>query len=301
MKLSIKRFPDTKNHATFFVLLVCITCPSAYVYAQHNVTDSAVQIGDSCFGEGLYQEAVTEYMRFLHFNPGHPASSAINKSASVACFFAGDMDGFIKYGRRSIMTAISEAEKKAAAFAFVEWCLAGREYEQADTELEALLGEYDDTQTMVTAAFYLGVSALYTKRWERCGMMFAEYFKRTDTFPLITEGRVLSLIEFAQKGQYRDPGFASVLSAIIPGLGQMYAGDFFQGVNSMAVNASTIALLVTALVNVRIPDAVLVYVFAFHRFYVGSSYHAKRIAREYNAQKQRMIAAGIMNLLIADP
>mgnify|MGYP000726682064 CR=1 FL=1 len=126
---------------------------------------------------------------------------------------------------------------------------------------------------------------------------FRTYFGLSDTYPAETEGKVIDLLVFARQAHYKDPTAARIMSYILPGSGQMYAGDLFQGLNSLLVTGLAGALVVWALLEEDYLDAVLAMFFVFQRFYFGSPYHARRLALEYNDNREGAVQRAILRLL----
>ncbi|MBN2620909.1 hypothetical protein JXB22_07440 [candidate division WOR-3 bacterium] len=69
---------------------------------------------------------------------------------------------------------------------------------------------------------------------------------------------------------------ATILSLVCPGAGEMYAGNAQLGIKDFLLNAGSIFLMYNALRQKKYVDAVLVFNFLFHRFYVGSLYNAQK-------------------------
>lgn len=262
--------------------------------------DPAIDLGDRYFASGMYREAITEYYRFIYFNPKDLLRSTVYEKIGRAAFFDNDWPGCSRNMNRAVLSAATPEEKDARELVFAELALAAGQYSTAKEQLKNILAESRDEKSLLRSAFLMGVSSVYTFDWNTAYLMFEEYFKKTSTFSSRTEGRVLALLKFGKNAYYRDRNVAEILSNIIPGAGQMYAGDFFEGLNSLAVTGLCGTLMIYSLVTYRFQDAAITFLFLFQRFYVGSSFHAARIAVEKNREKRTMIASGIMELLLQD-
>ncbi len=80
---------------------------------------------------------------------------------------------------------------------------------------------------------------------------------------------------------YRYPALASVLSAIVPGLGKVYTGRAYDGIYSLILNAGSFYLAYDAYKHKRKPEVYLYGgIFAF--FYTGNIYGSWISARKFN-------------------
>jgi len=75
---------------------------------------------------------------------------------------------------------------------------------------------------------------------------------------------------------------ASLFSAFIPGLGEVYSGRYSEGLKAFSVNALSLYTIYHSLKREKKMDASLIFSFIFLRFYLGSIQNAFRFARENN-------------------
>jgi len=79
---------------------------------------------------------------------------------------------------------------------------------------------------------------------------------------------------------------ATLLSLVVPGLGQVYAGNARRGIMDLALTAGSAYLLYDAFHDKRYVDASLIFSFLFNRFYIGSISNAQRLALARNEQEK---------------
>ena len=102
-----------------------------------------------------------------------------------------------------------------------------------------------------------------------------------------TRERVLRLAGAARRGRglpHRSPGAAGVLSALIPGAGQTYAGHAQDGLRHLAFNAALIYTVASLAQHGQAPAAVIVGSVALP-FYLGNVLGAQDAARRFNRQQ----------------
>jgi len=89
---------------------------------------------------------------------------------------------------------------------------------------------------------------------------------------------------------------ASLFSTFFPGLGEAYAGKPGEGLKAFLVNTLCLYGIYRSLKAKKKMDAILIFSFAFLRFYPGSIQNALRFAREYNESyfTKELIGSGLI-------
>ncbi|MBN2354222.1 MAG: hypothetical protein JXD23_16760 [Spirochaetales bacterium] len=253
--------------------------------------------GDFLAGQGLFDEAITSYLKYVFLHPDDPLASAAYRKISRAYTDLGDSSAALRYSALAIQKARGVPERRERALERAEILLAFGRYESALIEL-GLLDPLDLSGPERRRCWFLtGVADTYLGRWKTAGAVFRDYFALSGVYPPETRTRVLALLEFGARSVPLDPFAAEVLSYVLPGSGQIYAGDLLQGLNSLLVTGAAGALVAWAVVSGDYFDAAMAVVFIFTRFYTGGPYHAARIANERNENRKRMIQRAVFDLL----
>jgi tetratricopeptide (TPR) repeat protein len=91
-----------------------------------------------------------------------------------------------------------------------------------------------------------------------------------------------------------DPETAKLLSTIVPGTGQLYAGDVGNGVNAFALNFLNGWVIVNNIIQADYVSVVLYGVMIAERYYSGNRYHAEQIALKANEVMEEGFAREIL-------
>lgn len=244
-----------------------------------NAHDLALQQGDQFFNAGYHEAAITEYKRFIFFNPHHLQISEAEYKIGLAYRSQGLWKEAVRAMRQAMTLAASDSLKDLYSVDVGITFLAGKEYSLSEFELlqAAYFSDFSDIRQK--AFFFLGVCYLYTSKWGEAQKAFEKYFDGRDFY---RKERLDSLFSEAQSSPYKSPGLAKWLSTFIPGAGQIYSGDWGNGLNALTLNSLTTYLMLDALIERRFQDAVISYLTPFERYYRGNRFHAERIATEYN-------------------
>ena len=116
---------------------------------------------------------------------------------------------------------------------------------------------------------------------------------------LFTADQISELENLIQQGQkivHKNPMVAMVLSALLPGAGQAYAGEWVDAANSFFINALTTTLYVYVLSEYAIVDAVLAVLPWWHRYYVGGFTNARDMVKDKRADKLDAVLTDVLLL-----
>jgi hypothetical protein len=157
--------------------------------------------------------------------------------------------------------------------------IANSSYSAAEFELLRIAHFANYSFLKKKAFFFLGVCYLYTFKWEEARKAFGHHFSDSQ-FPKGKE--VDSLFALSTSLKYKSPDAAKWLSTFIPGSGQIYCGDWRNGINALAINSLTTYLLIDALLERRFQDAIISHLTFFDRYYRGNRRSAERAAMRRN-------------------
>jgi TM2 domain-containing membrane protein YozV len=139
---------------------------------------------------------------------------------------------------------------------------------------------------------------VYNYNWQQAQAVFTEYFNTSSAYAEPQKQKILNLLAAARNLPYKSKEWAYFLSLVLPGAGQVYAGDLGQGVNALAVNGGTGTLIVLSIIDGCYLDAGIIFLYVFARYYGGNLYHAERLTLEYNERVNRDMALQVINLLL---
>ncbi len=94
-----------------------------------------------------------------------------------------------------------------------------------------------------------------------------------------------------------NPKTAKVLSMILPGLGQFYAGDIKNGLNSLLLSAGLVVLMINTAVQFAVFDALISVGPWYQRYYTGGFKKAEIIAQEKLYKKREIIYLQIIDII----
>jgi hypothetical protein len=269
-------------------LLICFCLP---LYGR----DAVLELADKFFDLHFYNEAITEYQRYIFFNDTGKDISYSYYKIGIAYRNLHDLEESLDALEFSVQASISDSIKDERKIDIAVNYIAWGRYSEAKLVLLKLMSFSKVPETRRKASLFLGIAHLYSYEWESAKDALEIYFKeeRNDEAAYIAD----SLLSQAEDIKYKSPEAATWLSTFIPGTGQMYTGNAGDGVNALVLNGANIYFIIYKLLEEEYGNAFLIYYFLFRRYYLGNIYNAGREAREYNRSLNEKTAENIFNLL----
>ena len=260
------------------------------------VSASALDLGDHFFALENYDAAITEYKRFLFFNAEHPRSGEVQFKIGLAYraqkWWAEAAEAMIAAVQRTTETELQAERRVELAVTLI----ASGAYNLALVELIRVDMQSQSAQLRQRARFLRGIAYLYQFKWEQARSVFLAYFDaipsaagaaaEIDTF----FAEALNLPQKSEKA-------ARLLSTLLPGLGQTYAGDWKNGLNALLLNGLLGYVTLDAAIDRDYDDALLSFFFLFYRYYAGNRYRAAEAAQAFNDRENRRHVNRILQAL----
>ena len=224
---------------------------------------SHFMLADSLYARGYYEEARIEYSRVFFSYPQSRENIEARMRYAISLFKKDQISGISE-----IMQLINEFPELPVEFRreiAVQYLDAGRYYLAID-----LLHDTEEQDL-------LGMSYLLDGQYARARTIFHD------------EGNseIVALIDQYLQNPGKSEKTAVLLSLFLPGSGEIYAGNPFQGLRDFLLNLGSGYLLYNALSQQKYVDGTLIFVFLLNRFYLGSIYNAQKSVIEHNMKKRQ--------------
>lgn len=252
------------------------------------------------FAEGLaqagnYEAAITEYKRFICFSADSNATGEIWREIARLYQKQSDWSNAVKALNHALTFTSDESLGAELKIEMGITFLVAKNYSAAEIELLRVATFADAPAIRSRAYFFLGVCHLYQQNWDEAQKAFASAFESTTV-----ECRLVNSI-FSEENRPRklSPELATWLSTFLPGAGQIYCGDWRNGLNALLVNGVFGYLLVSSIVNQQFANALITYLPLFQRYYFGNRNRAGEIAIARNEARGRRYCQYILNALVS--
>lgn len=258
--------------ALLFILLLL------YPVTLHAETPDLFSFAESLAAEDDHYRAITEYKRFLHYQP-QDLRAPQAQLAIARCLIAGQRweqsDAALEkvWQNYPDSTVVLQARKLYAdsAFARADYNLARQRYQQLK-ELPASTTEQNRTN------YRIGLSYLEENRLQDAAQSFT-------ALPQQQARQLQQGLEDYQLLPRKSPQLAGTLSTILPGAGQLYTERPKQAAVAFALNAVFIYGAIEAWNNENYAVAGILSLFEIG-WYGGNVYNAMNNAHKYNRDRE---------------
>jgi hypothetical protein len=275
-----------KRSKLFFLLWISLTQPLAAQTATETLEFARQQVQN-----GQYQSALKAYQRVLFFARNQYGTECYAQLAELHARL-GDMQRSANYYDLLYQSARNDSIAYAALFGKTGLLILQKEYKKALLELLTLpddLGEpWQSRRYLYEGAAHFGAR------------QFSE--ARNALFLLVPYGdprrpELERWFEKAEKTARKNPKTARNLSIVLPGAGQLYAGDVKNGVNSLLLNSGLALWFVAMWDAYSFTDAGFTVIPWLFRYYAGGFQRAGRILEQRKEEKLKQYFRSMLDVI----
>ncbi|MEO0083401.1 MAG: hypothetical protein ABIK33_03315 [candidate division WOR-3 bacterium] len=252
-------------------------------FTTYLFADPTLQLADSLYQQENYFAAATEYQRYLFFHSDNANSDNASKNDSLICAIQAKLILSLFYNNED-----EKAQKLLNNLAFrtqnfdqkfklllAQHYLKENQYLKAKIELINLLSK--DSLNNQTINKLLGYVSL-----QENDLTSAERY-----FSSAGDSLLIKKIYSIKKLRNKNALLAQIFSSIIPGSGEIYAGEKIIGLLSFIANSLSLYGAVYTYKKKQYLDSVILFSFFFTRFYNGSRNNARDFSLKYNKNLYR--------------
>ena len=242
---------------------------------------------DSLFQQGDYLNAAHEYKRLLFLQPEAPQSDFIAFRVAASYQNAGKLKKAI-HAYQLLIDTYPESPLVARAKNNVAQChILSGDSKHGLASLKQFLAEHKESDLAPRAHFTIGMLHIDKGEWTQASSVWNEVFLTYPESPFAkVSDRLARTVKDVDTLLRRSPTVAGVLSALVPGSGQVYSGQTMNGLYAFV----SVAILGSASFyyadqeryEVAVPVGVL-GVF----LYGNSIYQSVQTARAFNIQQEQ--------------
>jgi hypothetical protein len=237
-----------------------------------------LSFADDLFNSGDYYRSITEYKRYIFYNPG---GSGINHSkyrAALSYLMAGRFDeaaGAFEDIADKSPGELKESAMLACAFSYSQ----KGDYKYSNMLAGRLILNGRNPLIADKAAYLEGFN--YLKQGEFSGAAGAFELVKNDQAILNSAKQLEDYLKKSGGIEQRSPVISSLLSAVVPGAGYIYCGNFADAIISFAINGFFIYNTAAAFKNNSTTDK-YTYGIPAAIFYLSNIYGSAAAANRFN-------------------
>ena len=275
----------TLNYSISLFLIILVSLFSTFTATSEELP---LPLAKHLSAQGNYDAAITEYKRFLFFHPDDERIAEIYHNIGLAYRAQGLWTEAVGALRTATHYAADTESKSEYQLELAVTLIAAQDYDLAQLELIKVTLRTASAQFYRRAQFLRGVAYVYQFRWDEAREVLKDWS---------TDESLDTLFDEAANIPQKSIGVARTLSTILPGAGQIYAGNWQGGINALLLNGAFGFLTVDAALEGHYTDALLWGGIIFLRYYRGNTFRAGKAAEQFNEQRIQQAAEGILQRL----
>ncbi len=289
-------------------IFLCTGCLANNTFAQEKNTNDNIDVvkitshGDSLYAIGNYYEAALSFDQAAFF------SVSASDKASLFLKMSGALKQLADYESAERALAVIDFIKLSDSLRFVvkyeaAFCayLCGN-FTKAELHLEELNYSLSDSAVIVNSYLLYTLILNEQAKWTEAKKYLTSFINKSSRFsdslkPFML-GEVNSLYSKTNLPKLKNVIKAGNLSKILPGLGQMYAGYFWEGAGSFMFNITTLGLTVAGIYYHYYITSVMFGFATFERFYIGNTHRAELLAKKTNYKRKKTYNEKLKNYVL---
>lgn len=237
--------------------------------------------------EENYESSIKLYQRVIFFGEGYKNKDCL-LNIGDAYFNLSDFKKASEFYELAYFSTSNDSLRNLIALSKAAVFIYDKKYLES---LQELFNVTDDEFFKRTKNIYLATTYYGLNKFEECKATLYELEMDSSE-----KNQLSKLISKAKKNQNRNPNTAKILSMIIPGMGQFYAGDIKNGINSLLITSAFMYLMVNTSIQYSVFEATSVLPW-FSRYYVGGFNRAQTITINKVENRQYQIYLQILKIV----
>ena len=248
------------------------------------ITPSLLSFADQLYAEHHYDKSITEYLRFLTFQPQHPLSFYAHYKIGMAFSILNKREKANHHFLDAFRSAPPGENRARIQYQYALSLIAGGQYEFAKIELFRLIHSNESKNVSRAAHVIYSLLLIQNNEWEAALGSTRQLREncRDTNIQVDLKDIEKQLTYLMEKPDLKSPMTAKWLSTFLPGAGQLYAGAVGQSLNALLLNSITTYFLAKSVQEKRFRDAILIFGLLWTRYYIGNRQNAEKAAKQKN-------------------
>lgn len=285
------------EHHIAGLLAICLGlilgCSAQSIHAQ--TPAETLAFARQQMAEGNEILAAKTYQRLVFFTGDRYREECYGQLAGLF-FRQGDMEKSAHFFDLLYHAAHSDSLRYEAVFGKAGALLLLHEHKKCLIELFALPADLPENWAR-RRWLYLGAAQFGARDFDAAEAALQHLFAPED---VVSRRQLRDLLDKARRVERKSPKTARVLSMVLPGAGQFYAGDIKNGFNSLLLNALLGYWFVSTAQGYTFFDASFTVMPWFLRYHAGGYKHVGQILEHEKEDRQRRIFQKILVLQKTD-
>lgn len=258
------------------LLFILIFNVSFFITGAQSLSQ-VLDVANQQFRLGNYSLALKEYQRFLFFDSN--AEPEVYDHIGSCFQNLKQFDQAAEFYDKAFFSYTNDHLKNKAILSKVECMIYMRDFALALADVlsmsDTITGEDYYKKELLVGICYFGMDDFSNAK--------ASFVNSVEPGDSVTRKKIVLIFDNKKNFYKPNPKTASILSMCFPGLGQFYAGDIRNGINSVLLTSALALLGARIAIHQTIYDAFFTVMPWFQRYYQGGYVRAESIAIQKRA------------------
>lgn len=251
-------------------------------------------LGNELYSMHQYEAALQMYERVVFFDSDRQFAEETYLKMAESHKILSNWKQAQRYYNLAYYTAKTPQTQTDIQFKQISLHLLSGNYLAAREELFALEDQLLQSEIR-RYTFYSAITHFVSEEYDSA---FAQLQRYIGPENIAAQSVLQDFIKQNKKISRLNPKTARILSLILPGLGQFYAGDLKNGLNSLLLTGGLIVLAVHLSITISPLDGILTAGPWYLRYYQGGVKDAEQIAKDKKQQKRAILYQKLLEFLI---
>jgi tetratricopeptide (TPR) repeat protein len=256
---------------TIIFIIFFLVISSEILFSQNELQAQYAK-ADSLYNKEDYFDAITEFKRLLFFDKDSIYTFKANEMIGTCYKEGAKFSHAILYFTYAELAAKNPEEVYDSRTNIIKVNILRRTTSNAIRLLDSLSNDSRFKDKKNDIYYWKGWAYIFADDWENASKEFEK----------ISEDHPLKKLADKVISERYSVTEAKILSAIIPGAGQIYTGNIISGLLSLGWNALWGYLTVNSIIQHRVLDGIFVGDLLWLRFYSGNLQNAAKFANQRN-------------------
>ncbi len=261
-------------------------------YGHAQTVDETIIMADELYKTGDFNKSLQLYKRVVFFSKEENKANIYERTGDC-CFNLNDFKSSLSYYDTTLIYCRSSKLYNEIIFKKLDCHIISRDFEGSLSIIEELK-TIDEDELKIRKNFYIGLIYFALADFEKSKIFFLETVKDTSEY---AKKKINSLFENKRYLNSPNPELAGILSAIFPGAGQLYSGDYINAVNSFLLISFFVIVGTDMYLRYGLIDPVISIAPWLNRYYKGGFENAKLSAKKNRDQKRNKILNEIIDII----
>ena len=245
-----------------------------YGQLQCQTLDSLLRYADYHYQRGNYSLAAKEYQRIIFFGRNVYNYHIFNRLADIY-YKNRNYKKAVAFYSHALNNTANDSLKKRHIFQKADCYILLNKYQYALAELLSFNDSILKSIEIRHKEFLMGMAYYGLEDFQKSKQYFLNALHENNAEGHVRIEEIFSKRKFLHRP---NPKLALILSLILPGMGQYYAGDIKNGVNSFILLSGIVYLGISIAVKYKFIDAVISVFPWYQRYFQGGYTKAEKIA-----------------------